>query len=208
MPIQIQIGPVLGSLAPATVGIETLLQMLRGRGTPEAQALADALYELQMGIATLEAILREPIPVEGEGITLTNPRGEATDYFQPGGLYLQDPAAGGASILLQADGTPAAVVQAKQNLSIVWILANAAGGSVLVTDNAGGVQVELDGSVPEIRINGNRVVGARQAAEAAVTQTAGGTYTATEQAMLNALKTAVNGLITKLSSASGHGLLT
>jgi hypothetical protein len=69
------------------------------------------------------------------------------------------------------------------------------------------------------RVNGSQVVGARQAAvsvaNVVTTQTAGASYTSNEQTMLNNLKTDVTNLqaklselVTKLSSASGHGLLT
>lgn len=210
MPIQLQIGPILASLAPAAVGIETLLQILRMRGTREAQALADALYELQMGIASIEAILREPIPVEGDGYLLTNLRGEVTDLLERGRLVLADPAGGTplAQVNILADGTPAAVLQAIVGTAIGMILANATGALLSLTDGAGGVQAELDATVPELRIGGQRVVGTREAAVSTITQTAGASYTATEQAMLNALKATVNDIITKLSSASGHGLFT
>jgi len=208
MPIQIQIGPVIGSLAPASVGVETLLQILRARGTREAQALADALYELQMGIATIEAILREPIPVEGDGLLLLNSRGELTDYVQPGVIQIQDPAGGGARVDILADGTPAAVIQGTVGAGIGQLLVGATGATLSLTDNAGAVQAELDGTNSQLRIGGNQVVGVREAAVSTITQTAGATYTATEQAMLNAIKASLNDLIAKLSSASGHGLLS
>lgn len=210
MPIQLQIGPVIGSLAPAAVGVETLLQVLRGRGTREAQALADALYELQMGIAQIEAILREPVPVEGEEYALLNARGEQTDTLARGRLALTDPGGGAAQITILADGTPAAVLQGAVGLAIGLLLVNNLGAILSLTDAAGGVQAELDatGGAPQLRIAGQQVVAARQAAVAAVTQTATGAYGANEQAMLNALKASLNDLVTKLSSTTGHGLLT
>jgi len=207
MPIQLQIGPIIGSLAPASVGVETLLQHLRGRGTREAQALADALYELQMGIATLEAILREVVPIEGDGILLLNERGELTDTLERGRLHIQDPAGGGAQVDILADGTPAAVVQGQVGNGIGMILVNNTGAMLILTDNAGGTQAELDGTTAQLRIGGQQVVGTRKAAVSTVTQTAGATYTATEQAMLNAIKASLNDLINKLSAGTGHGLL-
>lgn len=208
MPIQMQVGPILASLAPTSVGVETLLQILRVRGTREAQALADALYELQMGIAAIETILREPIPVEGDQYLLLNERGEVTDLLERGRLVIQDPAGGGSQVTILADGTPAAVVQGLVGNALGLLLVNATGAMLTLTDNAGGVQAELDGTASQLRIGGNQVVGTRKAAVSAITQTAGAAYTATEQAMLNALKASVNDIITKLSSASGHGLFT
>ena len=208
MPISLQIGPVIGSLEPAAVGVETLLQILRARGTREAQALADALYELQMGIAAIEAVLRLPVPVEGENYPLLNGRGEVTDLLERGRLQIQDPNGGSARVDIQADGTPAAVLQAQVGLAIGLVLANNLGAMLTLTDNTGGVQAELDATNSQLRIGGNKVVGARQTAVSTITQTAGATYGATEQAMLNALKATVNDMITKLSSASGHGLFT
>ena len=208
MPINLQIGPILATLAPAAVGIETLLHRLRDRGTPDALALAEALYELQVGIASIEAVLREYIPVEGDSYTLTNPRGELTDLFERGRLQLRDPNGGTAAVDILADGTPAAVLQAQVGLAIGLLLVNNLGAMLTLTDNAGGVQAELDATNSQLRIGGNKVVGARQTAVSTITQTAGATYGATEQAMLNALKASVNDMITKLSSASGHGLFT
>jgi hypothetical protein len=207
MPIQLQIGPIIGSLAPASVGVETLLQHLRGRGTREAQALADALYELQMGIATLEAILRQVVPVEGDGILLLNERGELADTFERGRLHIQDPTGGGAQVDILADATPAAVVQGQVGNAIGLLLVNNTGAMLVLTDNAGGTQAELDGITAQLRIGGQQVVGTRKAAVAAITQTAGATYTATEQAMMNAMKASLNDLINKLSAGTGHGLL-
>jgi hypothetical protein len=93
-------------------------------------------------------------------------------------------------------------------LAIGLLLVNNLGAMLTLTDNAGGVQAELDATNSQLRIGGNKVVGARQTAVSTITQTAGATYGATEQAMLNALKASVNDMITKLSSASGHGLFT
>lgn len=208
MPIQLQVGPILASLAPTAVGVETLLQILRMRGTREAQALADALYELQMGIAAIEAILREPVPVEGDQYLLLNERGEVTDLLERGRLAIQDPAGAGSQVTILADGTPAAVVQGLVGNALGLLLVTAAGAMLTLTDNAGGVQAELDATIPELRIAGNRVVGARQGAVSAITQTATGAYGANEQAMLNAIKATVNDIATKLSSTSGHGLFT
>jgi hypothetical protein len=52
--------------------------------------------------------------------------------------------------------------------------------------------------------NDNLQIGDRGASVTAVTGTAGATYTATEQAMINNLKTAVNALIERLEA---HGLV-
>lgn len=57
-------------------------------------------------------------------------------------------------------------------------------------------------------VGGIPVVGSRKTAVTTISATAGATYTGTEQAMLNAIKASLNDLIAKLSSSSGHGLLT
>lgn len=55
---------------------------------------------------------------------------------------------------------------------------------------------------------GDQVVGSRQGSITPVSGTAGAAYTATEQVIINDLVTTVNDLINKLSSATGHGLIT
>ena len=107
-----------------------------------------------------------------------------------------------------ADGTPAAVVQGQVGNGIGLLLVNNTGAVLSLTDNAGGVQAELSGAAGELRIAGQRVVNTRKAAVSTITQTAGATYTATEQAMMNAMKASLNDLIAKLSATSGHGLLS
>lgn len=57
----------------------------------------------------------------------------------------------------------------------------------------------------ELRVNGTRVVSSRGASVTTVGGTAGGTYTATEQNMLNALETAVNAVISRMQA---HGLIS
>jgi hypothetical protein len=48
------------------------------------------------------------------------------------------------------------------------------------------------------RIPGSSLIGAPGAAVTSISGTAGGTYTATEQSMLNSQKTAINSIITTL----------
>lgn len=62
--------------------------------------------------------------------------------------------------------------------------------------------------VPTITMNSLTVLTTRKTGPAAVVGTAGVTYTATEQGIINALVTAVNTLRTALNAATGHGLVT
>jgi hypothetical protein len=78
-------------------------------------------------------------------------------------------------------------------------------------DTLATVQVALwlnDGATGRVQIGANSVLRERLAAVSTVTGTAGGTYTATEQTMINDLKTAVNTIIARLDSSTGHGLIT
>jgi hypothetical protein len=85
------------------------------------------------------------------------------------------------------------------------------GGTVLtLTDGTHTVTLNANGTVDttvSYKVNGTKVVGAQGAAVSAVTGTAGGSYTSTEQTMINDLKTAVNDLINRLKSSGGHGLI-
>lgn len=67
--------------------------------------------------------------------------------------------------------------------------------------NGSGVSFNTDGTY---KVADTQVVGARAAAVADVTGTAGGSYTATEEGMINDLKAAVNSLLAKLRT---HGLI-
>ena len=65
-----------------------------------------------------------------------------------------------------------------------------------------------DGSTGRLQIGANTVLRERLSAVSTVSGTAGGTYTSTEQNMINDLKTAVNAIIARLNSSTGHGLIT
>lgn len=65
-----------------------------------------------------------------------------------------------------------------------------------------------DGGAGKLQIGADTVLRARLAAVSTVSGTAGGSYGATEQAMINDLKTAVNDVIARLNSSTGHGLIT
>ena len=65
-----------------------------------------------------------------------------------------------------------------------------------------------DGSTGRLQIGANTVLRERLSAVSTVSGTAGGTYTSTEQNMINDLKTAVNSIIARLNSSTGHGLIT
>lgn len=105
------------------------------------------------------------------------------------------------------------------------LLQSTGNGSVGIgeTSVTNGMKLEVVGNVNVSSGSGycvaaSQVVGARQTAVSVQTiytgETAGSSYTANEQTMLTHLKTdvtnlraALNDLVTKLSSASGHGLL-
>jgi hypothetical protein len=79
----------------------------------------------------------------------------------------------------------------------------------------GGFSIDLNGGTGNCdidgvyKVDGVQVVGARVAAPPITTKTAGGTYTANEQAMLNELKADIAGIHTALGSTPpGHGLWT
>ena len=75
--------------------------------------------------------------------------------------------------------------------------------TIRLTDQNGAVATELAPSA--LSIQGFQVVGPRGAAVGAVSSgPAGGAYTATEQAMLNQLKTAVGDITSRLQT---HGLI-
>lgn len=73
-----------------------------------------------------------------------------------------------------------------------------------------GVERDAGGAINATgyEVSGAPVVGARKASVATVTETATGVYGANEQTMLDNLKTAVNTLIARLNTSTGHGLIS
>lgn len=69
-------------------------------------------------------------------------------------------------------------------------------------------ELKTDGTNGQLLIDGDRVVTARKTGPAAVSGTAGATYTSTEQTLINDLKAAVNTLRDALRVTGGHGLTT
>ncbi len=144
MPIEITLTPQLSATTPASTAISSLSQSLRASRSPQSQALADALDELQRGIQTIEKLLRNPPSIQGDDIQILNARGEL-------GLRITD---------------------------------------------------------TSLSIAGLQILTIRGAAVTSVSGTAGATYGAAEQAIINALVVAVNALISRLSaSGGGHGLI-
>lgn len=97
------------------------------------------------------------------------------------------------------------------NCAVVSSSIDAVTVSRVGADSPSTVQVALwldDGTTGRLQIGANTVLRERLAAVPVVTGTAGGTYTATEQTLINNLKTAVNSVIARLDSATGHGLIT
>lgn len=78
-------------------------------------------------------------------------------------------------------------------------------------DTLGTVQVALwlnNGAAGQLQIGTSAVLRDRQPAVATVAGTAGGAYTSAEQDLLNDAVTAINALIARLDSSTGHGLIT
>jgi len=77
-------------------------------------------------------------------------------------------------------------------------------GSTTVEINGQLGRLNLAASTPGYYVNGVKVVGARGTAISLVTGTAGATYTATEQLLINDCKLAINQVIDRLQN---HGLI-
>lgn len=204
---------------PVPINIQQLVQILRMQNSPFARNLTDALTQLEQAIQLIWSILQSPDEVLIDNLQVKNASGEVTTTVSDTGISVVSGGTGTKSSTLNAGSLTvkddATGTTGKVELTVV-------GDDLVLKFTRNGTEVGrwefastgitlsmLTGAL--VTIGGNRVLTDRQPAVTAVSstvpQTAGATYTATEQAMLNALKTlaqdnktAINTLISRLQT--------
>lgn len=207
MPSSLEIPPLLESDIPVPLNVAAMIQLLENRNDEFSIRLVDVLRQLSFSVQAIWRILKT-LPPEFDDISILSPTGEVSAYFGPEALRLVSESTPGVE--LSATPNTLAMGDSDENISML------AGGDqsytgwsrngaieVYIQCDASGTILNL-ASGAEIRVNNLRVLTDRQASLAAVTGTAGATYTATEQTMINDLKATVNGLITRLQN---HGII-
>lgn len=187
--------------APVPININQILDLLQGRQDRFSVSLVDALRQLQLAVVVIWAALQSPDEIQvdslmnldptgalgatfsSDGISGTTPApGTRSFQLNPGQLKLQDTAAGTTGFLLATVVHDTVVVQLNRNGT----------GNIIITLSPSASTVEMD-SGSQIKIGGNKVLTDRQSSVTGVSSTvtgiAGATYTATEQSMINQLKT-------------------
>lgn len=207
MPSSFDLSPILEVDRPVPLNVSAMIQLLENRNDEFSIRLVDVLRQLSASIQTIWKLLKT-VPPEMDALSFYAPTGEESAYLGPETLILNsesDPtvrliaspvslALGNAdeAINMAAGGDQAYTSWARNGVIEVYIQCDAAGTNLNFASGA------------EIRFNGIRVLTNRQALVNTVSGTAGATYGATEQALINNLKTAVNDLISRLQA---HGII-
>jgi len=207
MPSSLSFDPLLDPDTPVPLNVAAMIQLLEKRNDEFSIRLTDVLRQLGNSIQTIWKILKT-LPPEVDDIALFSPEGVPSTYLGPESLLLQSES--DTSVQLAASPNSVSMGNSDEGISML------AGGDQAYTGwTRNGVievyiQCDATGTIlnlasgAEIRVNGLRVLTDRQASVAAVTGTAGATYTAAEQALINDNKTALNSLISRLQN---HGII-
>lgn len=207
MPISTNLPPLLDSDKPVPVNVAAMIQLLESRNDDFSVRLVDVLRQLSYAVQTIWSILKT-VPPEFDDLAVLAPDGSESAYLGPETLRLvmeSDP-----TKAFLATPTSLTMGDSDESISMSAAADQAYAGwtrngsiEVYIQCDASGTILNL-ATGGEFRVNGLRVLTDRQGAVTAVAGTAGGTYTGTEQTMINDLKTAVNDLITKLQN---HGII-
>lgn len=222
--IQIETQGLVSPDQPVPIAINQLLDYLRNQQSPYSIKLVSGLEQLQQAIALIWQALQSPDEILLADLLITDPSGALAMTIGQSGIVGQETNNGTKSFSI----TPAtlALIEAASG-NEATIAMSVGTGTALVTitrlgstvctmqfDGAGSIIGLVTGG--QVDIGGNRIITDRQAAVTTVTattpQTAGATYTGTEQSMLGSLKAEVdqckqacNDIIARMQS---HGLIS
>lgn len=189
------------------IDINQLLDVWRQRRDPLGVAMVQMLEQLQIAISTVWTLLQSPDEIVADSLQLTNPSNQLATTLSDASLTIVQPT-GTKSISVQ----PGSMVIADSfsgangsiNLSIthdsidfLWV--RNAGQAFRVQANSGGVTVELPAGA-QIKVGGVKVLTDQQPSIGSTVGTAGATYTATEQALLNSTISITNTVVSTLRS--------
>jgi len=181
-----------------------ILELLRQeKNNVLAVQLVDALSQIFLMFGIIWKTLKFQLP-EINSIELLGTDGNAIVSINPEGIIVQNPTDATKTLfidyntLLISEGTTSqALLEATGGVG--YLRLTGAFGAIDISASAAAATMDMPTGA-RIVIGGNQVLTNRQATVTSVSGTAGATYTATEQAMINNLKTAVNDTIARLQS--------
>lgn len=181
-----------------------ILELLRqDRNSVLAVQLVDALSQIYLMFGIVWKTLKFQLP-EINSIELLGTDGNAIISINPEAITIQSPTDATKLLLLDFN----TVLIAEGSSSQALLEAGSGVGYLRLTGTFGAIDISVSAAAAtldmptggRIVIGGNQVLTNRQATVTSVSGTAGATYTATEQGMINNLKTAVNDIISRLQS--------
>lgn len=206
MASNIDFGSILRPDARVPLNVSSLLHLIQNRQDDFAIRLTDVLRQTQNSIELIWRLLKQEFP-EITTIELLGPDGETKFYI--GLEYLQIKSlttaafmsAGPNSIGIQEDTDQFDAIVGGDSVAVN--LTRNGNTDITIQTTPSGVTIAL-ASGAKIMFNGVQVLTNQQATVNAVTLTAGATYTANEQNLINDLKAKVNDLRSRLQA---HGII-
>jgi len=208
MPSNIDQPSLLPKEAQMPLNFSGILELLRQeKNNVLAVQLVDALSQIYLMFGIIWKTLKFQLP-EINSIELLGTDGNAIISINPEAITVQSPTDATKLLLLDFN----TVLIAEGSSSQALLEAGGGVGYLRLTGAFGAIDISVSAAAAtldmptggRIVIGGNQVLTNRQATVTSVSGTAGATYTATEQGMINNLKTAVNDIISRLQ---GMGII-
>lgn len=174
------------------LNVSQLLDFLRARRDPFSVRLVDAVDQLQKAIWLIWNILQQPDELQLAGLDQTNTDGTTGSSLDNVRLKIT---LGQATALLKASE-----LLLDSPTGSIHLIADDGAGNTVISITGTGLPVITLPTGSQIQINGNKVLTDRQTGVSTVPGTAGGTYTAVEQGMINNSALAINTIIARLQS--------
>lgn len=206
MPSNLDLPSIIPSDARVPLNVSALLHMLQNRQDEFAIRLSDVLRQLQYATQIIWNTLKQSFP-EFETFELLGTDGNPLVSIAYENIRISS-----ATTTAQLNLGPNSIVIAEGTDqldgsvggdSVALNLTRNGNTDIAIQTTPGGVVISL-ATGAKIMFNGIQVLTDQQATVNAVSATAGATYTATEQAMINDLKAKVNDIRARLQS---HGLI-
>lgn len=206
MPSSIDLTSLISPDARVPLNVAPLLDLLRGRQDDFAIRLTDVLRQMQVSLELIWRTLKSEFP-EYDSFELLGTDGNSVttigyEFISVKSLTTAAELTLGPNSLNIQEGTDSLDASVGGDSAAVNLVRNG-NADVSIQTTPSGIVIAL-GAGAKIMINGIQVITGQQATVAAVTGTAGATYTATEQTMINSLKTQLNLVISRLQT---HGLI-
>jgi len=204
MPSNIDQPALLPKDATMPLNFSGILELLRqDRNNAIAIQLVDALAQIYLMFGIIWKTLKFQLP-QIDSIELLGTDGNAIVSINPEAITIQSPTDPTKLTLIDFNTLLIAEGSTSQSLleatgGVAYLRLTGAFGAIDISASGAAATVVMPAGAT-IVIGGNQVLTNRQATVTSVSGTAGATYTATEQGMINNLKTAVNDIIARLQS--------